>query len=72
MELEILVKSSKSVRERQTPCDTTYMWNLKYGTDDPIYKTETDCGHGEQTCGHQGVGGRSRMDEEFGVGRYKL
>lgn len=20
----------------------TYLWNLKYGTDDPIYKTETD------------------------------
>ena len=23
---------------------------LKYGTNDPIYKTETDHGHGEQTC----------------------
>ena len=20
----------------------TYMWNLKYGTNEPIYKTETD------------------------------
>ena len=29
------------------------MCNLKYGTSDPIYKTETDCGHGEQTCGCQ-------------------
>ena len=27
----------------QIPYDITYMWNLKYGTDDPIYKTETDC-----------------------------
>ena len=22
--------------------DSTYMWNLKYGTNEPIYKTETD------------------------------
>ena len=22
--------------------DSTYMWNLKYGTDAPLYKTETD------------------------------
>ena len=32
----------KSERERQIPCDITYMWNLKYGTDEPICKTETD------------------------------
>ena len=32
------------------------MWNLKYGKSDPIYKTETDHGHGEYTCGCQGVG----------------
>jgi len=34
------------------------MWNLKYDTNDPIYKTETDHGHGEQICGCQegGVG----------------
>ena len=32
----------KSERERQIPYDTTYMWNLKYGTNEPIYKTETD------------------------------
>ena len=29
------------------------MWNLKYGTNDPIYKTETHHGHGKQTCGCQ-------------------
>ena len=32
----------------------TYMWNLKYGTNDPIYKTETDYEQGEQNCGCQG------------------
>ena len=45
----------KSERERQIPYDITCMWNLKYGTDDPIYKTETYHGQGEQTCG-QGWG----------------
>ena len=35
-------KWSKSERERQIPYDTTYMWNLKYGTNEPIYKIETD------------------------------
>jgi len=28
--------------ERQIPHDITYMWNLKYETDEFIYKTETD------------------------------
>ena len=48
------------------------MWNLKYYTNDPIYKTETDHRHGEQTCGCWGESGRSGMDGEFGVGRCKL
>ena len=50
------------------PCNTTCMWNLKYGTNDSIYKTEADHGHGEQPCSCQGRG----MDGEFGVGRCKL
>ena len=37
-------KSSKSKRkrerERQIPDDITYMWNLKCGTDQPIYRME--------------------------------
>ena len=36
------IKYSKSERERQIPYDTIYMWNLKYGTNEPICKTETD------------------------------
>ena len=35
-------KWSKSERERQIPHDITYMRNLEYGTNEPIYKTETD------------------------------
>ena len=34
-------KWSKSERERKL-CGSTYMWNLKYDTNELIYKTETD------------------------------
>ena len=39
----------KKKRERQIPCGITYMWNLKYVTNDPVYKPKTDQGHREQT-----------------------
>ena len=35
-------KWSKSDRERQIPYDITYLWNLKYDTNEPIYETETE------------------------------
>ena len=62
----------KSVRERQIPYDITYMWNLKYGTNEPIYKTETDSWTQRtdlwQPRRRQGSG----MDREFGVSTRKL
>ena len=43
MDLDIIIlSSSKSDRERKIPYDITYMWNLKYDTNELIYKTETD------------------------------
>ena len=57
MQLEILILN-KPERKRQTPYDITYLWNLKYGTDDPIYKTETNHSSEEQTCDSQGRGER--------------
>ena len=33
---------TKSERERQILYDVTYTWNLKYGTNELINKTETD------------------------------
>ena len=49
------------------------MWNLKYGTNDLIFKTEADHGHGELTCVCQGEEGRrGGMYGEFGVGRCRL
>jgi len=35
-------KWRKSDREGQTPYDITYVWNLKYDTDEPTYETETE------------------------------
>ena len=40
MDLEIIIQSE--VRQRQISYDITYMWNLKYDTNDLIYKRETD------------------------------
>ena len=33
---------NQSERERQIPYDITYMCNLKYGTNKPIYRTKPD------------------------------
>ena len=49
-------KWSKSERERQIPYDITYMWNLKYDTNELIYITEIDSQTREQTYGCQGEG----------------
>lgn len=35
-------KRNKSERERQIPYDITYLWNLKYNTNEHIYEIETD------------------------------
>ena len=40
MDLEIIILS-KSMSERQIPY-VTYMWSLKYDTNQHIYKTKTD------------------------------
>ena len=35
-------KPSKSDREPKISYDTTWMWNLESGTNEVLYKTETD------------------------------
>ena len=35
-------KQSKSGRESQIPYDSTYMWNLKYDTNEHLYEAKTD------------------------------
>ena len=44
----------KEVKKRQISY-ITYMWNLKYDSNEPIYETETHR-HREQTCGFRGGG----------------
>ena len=44
------------VSQRQISYDTAYIWNLKYDSNEPIYKTETDSQR-EQTCGCKGEEG---------------
>ena len=41
MQLETLILSEVR-REKQIPHDITYMWNLTYGTNEPIYRKETN------------------------------
>ena len=71
MELETLILSKVSQRERQIPYDITYIWNLIYSTNEPFHRIENH-GLGEQTCGCQGGGRGSGMDWESGVNRCKL
>ena len=35
-------KWNKWEQKRQIPYDITYMWNIKYVTNEPVYRTETD------------------------------
>ena len=53
MDLEIIILSEVSLkeRERQIPYDITYMWNLKYGTNEHICENRNRLRHREQTCG---------------------
>ena len=42
MQLEIIILSEVSQKEKDKYHDITYMWNLKYDTNEHIYETETD------------------------------
>ena len=55
MGLEIIILSKVSQNEKDE-YHLTYMWNLKYNTNEHIYETETDS-HREETCSYQGGGG---------------
>ena len=42
MDLEMIILNKVSEKETKIPYDITYMWNLKYDTNELIYKAETD------------------------------
>ena len=46
-------KWQKAERERQIPYDITYVWNLKYDTNELIYETKTTSKHRKQTYSYQ-------------------
>ena len=48
------------------------MWNLKYGTNESIYKTETDSDTENRLAVTKGEKEGSGRDWEFGVSRFKL
>ena len=48
------------------------MWNLKYDTNEPIYKAERDSDIENRLVVAKGVGGGGGMDFKFGVSRCKL
>ena len=66
-------KWRKSERERQIPYDITWMWNLKYDTNELVYETETDS-QTERTglWLPKGRGSGGGMDWEFEISRCKL
>ena len=69
----IILSEGKLERERQIPYEITYMGHLKYGTGEPIYKTETN----SQTerpdlCLLKRGAVTGGRDWEFGVSSYKL
>ena len=54
MQLEIIILSEISQKEREIPYDISYMWNLKYDTNELICQMETDLENRDQTVGCQG------------------
>ena len=71
MELETLILSEVSRKEKDKYHMISHIWNLIYGTNEPFHIEETH-GLGEQTCGCQEGGRGSGMDWESGVNRCKL
>ena len=62
----------KSERERQIPHDITYMQNLKYGRNDPIYKPKQIMDIEGRFVFASVEGGEKGSDGKFGVGRCRL
>ena len=72
MELEIITLIELSEKEKDK-YDITYMWNLKYGTNELTYKTETDSQTQKTNLRlPKRKGGGGGIKQEFGISRYKL
>ena len=71
MELETLILSDESERQRQIPYDITYNWNLISSTNEHLLRKENH-GLAEETCGCLMGGGGSGRDRELGLIRHNL
>ena len=71
MELENLILSEMSQKDRQIPYDITYNWNLISSTNEHLLRKENR-GLGEETCGCLMGGGGSGRDRELGLIRHNL
>ena len=60
VQLEMIILSELSQKEKDRYGMISHMWNLKYDTNEPIYETETDSQTRRQTCGCQGGWVRGR------------
>ena len=49
------------------PYDITYMWNLKYGTNEPSMEQKQTHQHGDQTCDCHGEGKGVRWTGSLGL-----
>ena len=65
MRLEIIILSQMSERERQIQYDIPSMWNLKYDTNELIYKTKTDSDIENKFMAIEGERGQGR--DKLGV-----
>ena len=66
MELDTLILSEVSQKERQIPYDITHIWYLIHSTNEPFHRKENH-GLGEETCGCPGGGGGRGRDLDLGV-----
>ena len=71
MQLDIIILSEMSEKERQIPCGITYEWDLSNDTNEPTYEAETES-LTEQTGGCQGRGVGGGTEWEAGVSRHML
>ena len=51
IDLEIIILSEVSQKEKEISYVITYMWNLKHGTNSVSMKQKQSHRHREQTCG---------------------
>ena len=65
-----MITLSKSEKERQIPCDITYMWNLNSDTNEPTYERFMDVENRLEIA--KGKGGGGGTEQQFGISRYKL